>query len=60
MQTVKHISTHPNVAAELARRDIEWAKGAWFLALRNGGISLADYRREIAQLEQLERKGEAA
>lgn len=43
---------HPAVAAELARRDLEWAKGAWFVALRNGHISLEQYRREVAELEQ--------
>jgi hypothetical protein len=59
MQTVKHISTHPNVSAELARRNLRNAKGMWFTALRNGHISLDQYRREIGELEQLERKGDA-
>lgn len=53
MQTVKYLHTqHPAVAAELARRNLEWAKGAWFVALRNGHISLEQYRREVAELEQ--------
>lgn len=56
---VKYLQAqHPNVAAELARRNLVNAKGMWFTALSRGLISLDQYRREIGELEQLERKGD--
>lgn len=58
MQTVKHISTHPVVAAELARRDLVRAEGDLFAELAHGKINIDQYRREVAELEQ--RKGESA
>lgn len=54
---------HPNVAAELARRNLTDARGMWFVALSRGHINIDQYRREIAEIEQLEQretKGEAA
>lgn len=43
---------HPNIAAELAWRDLQWTKRILLADLYDGRISLADYRRETAELEQ--------
>lgn len=62
MQKVTHITTHPAVAAALARR-----KGSLFLDvcalvteadLFAGRISFEDYKRSMEQIEQM--KGEVA
>lgn len=58
MQTIKHISTHPGIRAELARRDLVRAEGDLFADLAHGKINLEQYRQGMAELEQ--RKGDAA
>lgn len=62
---VKYLQAqHPNVAAELARRNLAQAEGMWFTAFRNSHISLEQYRSEVASIRamraELERKGDAA
>ena len=58
MQNVKQYSSHPNVAAELARRNLLEQEGRLFTDLRNSRISLDTYKSEMARIKIW--KGEAA